>query len=188
MKSILFCNCCALFFFVQTPLYAQDARCTPEQIERMKNVLTPEEVSHICDTVQTTTVSLEQPLESFEHAGEPIPRLNWGALEDYFDIGELKIGSNRYKAELDIHYNALEFEVRATSKMGILGRLMLPHWHACFYDRDNIPMETRKVRFDPLYITYGWTAGMRGKGYIVLSEKIRLSDVGVIRIKRLPCD
>ena len=188
MKLILFFNCCALFFFVETPSHAQDARCTPEQIERIKTVLSPEEVSHICDAVETTTVSLEQPLGNFDHAGEPIPRLNWGALEDYFDISELKIGSNQYKEELHIHYNALEFDVRATSKMGILGRLFLPHWRACFYDRDSIPMEAQKVRFDPLYIAYGWTPGMRGKGYILLSEKIRLTDIGVIRIKRLPCD
>lgn len=176
--------CCAVVFSLAGSASADEARCTQEQIAKMKTILTAEEIGKICGAVGVGTPLVAR----MAHAGEPVPRVNWGALEDYFDISSLRLGGGDYRPELQIEHNALEFDVRATSKIWPLGRMWLPYWRACFYDRENIHLEVQKMQFEPLYGSVGWTAGMRGKGYIHLPEKLNLADVGVIRVKRLPCN
>lgn len=152
----------------------------------MKTIFSAEEVAKICGFLDPDTPAL--PENEIEHAGEPIPRVNWGALEDYFDVSPPRLGSNKYRPELQIKHNALEFDIRATSKIWPLGKMMLTYWHACFYDHENIQIKSQKMQFEPLYGAIGWTAGMRGKGYIHLPEKLSLANVGAIRVKRLPCN
>lgn len=150
----------------------------------MKSILSAEEVEKICGVSRIDRLRVVR----IAHEGEPLPRVNWGALEDYFDVSALRLGADNYKPELQIRYNALEFDVRATAKIWPLGRMWLPYWHACFYDHENIQLDMQKMQFEPAYDVIGWTAGMRGKGYIHLPEKLSLASVGVIRVKRLPCN
>jgi hypothetical protein len=178
--------CCAIMFSLTSFASAQESHCTREQADKMKTIFTVEEVARICGFLDIDATA--RPEGEVEHAGEPIPRVNWGALEDYFEVSPPRLGSSRYKPELDIKHNALEFDVRATSKIWPLGRMMLSYWRACFYDQDNIQIESQPLQFEPLYGAIGWTAGMRGKGYILLPEKLSLASVSAIRVKRLPCN
>jgi hypothetical protein len=48
-------------------------------------------------------------------------------------------------------------------------------------------MEAVNLQFVPQYASTGWTPNMRGKAYIALPQNLNLSDVSIIRVKRVSC-
>lgn len=112
---------------------------------------------------------------------EVIPAIDWGQLELFFTIGNVRKGIHKdkdWRGSIEL-YPALIFDVRAKETFSLATTLFL----AVFLDKEGFEITRYPVEIEEKYKHLNWKPGMRGSGRIGLVG-IELPQVAKIRIER----
>ena len=114
-------------------------------------------------------------------AVQTLPVIDWGQLDIFFDISNLRKGivkERRFSGDMEI-YPALIFDVRAKETFSLATTI----FEAKFLDKDGYEITNYPVDIQEKYKHLNWKPGMRGSGRIGLVG-VELSQVRSIRIER----
>lgn len=100
-----------------------------------------------------------------------LPRIDWRALEQYYEVQNIKIDIKSYDTE---EIQSITFIVEAKCQLGLI------FFKARFYDEDNI--EIHNPQIVSIMPPQNWSPGTRGRGEFLLPPKRELSKVKLIKL------